>query len=700
MADPTLLTEQYKDHTVENAVEYLEEDKLPFNARSVHMQPIRNLSVTIQVLDEDETVLETITGLAKSGSIKMESSSLVRRSASLTLITTDETFPQSDSLIWFNRIIKFYVGIQDLSQVNTNVNFLLGTYWIDETDFSVDAENNEVSVTLRDKMTLYEDKKIENKIKIPIDTPINEAIRLVMEDIGETKFGNIDNVKEDEVVPYTMEYEIGDNAIDIITDLRDMYMDYICGYNIRGEFEFKKLEVQKEDLVAEPKWRFDSQNEDRSDLTLSFKESYSLKNIKNRIVVYGGTSDVTGLTPVGESRITDTSSPFNIYAIGERTDIVTESKYVTNEQCDAKARYEVLQSSNFKEVCNINCVPIYIIDAYDTIEVIHPKTKQKNKYIVDSFDFDLFPEATMNINAHKLYYTVLEYGADKNPLVDAIVRGINNWGWLSLGEERIKDCFNIMGSGSATLNVMFQDVIEGGEQASVTSYPTTKNQTLMIDLADFAELDFKNENGDSGRNTGDYADRVLAHEMFHAVTNDYLGHDTMVSLPIWFKEGFAEFLHGAKERFSDAYNSDNNTNKKEKLISLAQDILNDKWVGMSEEYVASYLIAIAIYRKSSESQWKNLFIRLKTQKNPSINFLYKLLPVADTNDKVKELIINEIRNMNDVWEFLFDKNDTDTGSVGGIHFMNLYGIPLDAETVINNANATTISIGFQVKINR
>ena len=56
--------------------------------------------------------------------------------------------------------------------------------------------------------------------------------------------------------------------------------------------------------------------------------------------------------------------------------------------------------------------------------------------------------------------------------------------------------------------------------------------------------------------------------------------------------------------------------------------------------------------------------------------------------------------MNDVWDFLFDNNDIDTGSVGGIHFMNLYGIPLTAESVANNANATVNSIGFELKIEK
>ena len=59
-----------------------------------------------------------------------------------------------------------------------------------------------------------------------------------------------------------------------------------------------------------------------------------------------------------------------------------------------------------------------------------------------------------------------------------------------------------------------------------------------------------------------------------------------------------------------------------------------------------------------------------------------------------------MKDMNDVWDFLFDNNDIDTGSVGGIHFMNLYGIPLTSESVANNANATVNSIGFELKIEK
>lgn len=700
MDSPTI-SQVYKDHTVKNPIDNL--NQLPENAYSVHSQLTRQLNVTIQVLDEKtNTVLDTLSGVSTGGSLKAESDSLIRRTGSLTMIATNDTFPKAGSLIWFGKYIKVYLGLVDMSKGGEEINFLIGTYWVEDAGYSIDESSEEITINFKDKMTKWDDVQLENKLKIPIDTPIDQAIRLVMETIGETSFGRMDVAETYEVVPYTLEYKVGDNLIDIVTALRDMYMDYTCGYNINGEFEFTKNEVQKEDDTATPKWSFDPNSSRQNDLSISFSESYSLKNIKNRIIVYGGMSDKTGISPIGESRVTDARSPFNVYSIGDRKKIIVEDKYVTNAQCIAKAKYEVLKASNFQEVCNITAAPIYIIDTNDIIEVYHPYTRQKMLYIVDSFDYGMDIDSKMSITAHKLYFITVEYGAEKNPLVDAVVRGVQNWGWLSLGEERVRDAYNIMGSGQATLTVRFQDNIAGGEQASVTSYATTKNQTMMIDLADLTDLDFKNENGYIiGRSKGDYLDRVIGlHEMFHAVTNDYYGHDFMIQTPIWFKEGFAEFNHGAKERFLSVYSSKSNNEKKDALITLAESLLNDKWDGTSEDYVAAYLIAIAIYRKCDTKTWSNLFIKLKQQTSPAINFLYKLLPIADTNDGVKALVLEEMRNMTSIWNFLFNTSDLDTGSVGGYYFMNLYGVRLTAESVANNANATVNSIGFNIKIER
>ena len=154
MVSSPILQKQYKDHTVENAVTDLK--NLPLNATSVHLQPIRNIAVTIQVIDEsDGRVIETITGKASGGGIKMNSSSLIRRTGSLTLSVDPDLFPKSDSLMWFGNIVRVYVGIKDMSQSNSTVNFLLCTFWIDEGSYSIDSSKSEISIMLSDKMTKY-----------------------------------------------------------------------------------------------------------------------------------------------------------------------------------------------------------------------------------------------------------------------------------------------------------------------------------------------------------------------------------------------------------------------------------------------------------------------------------------------------------------------------------------------------------------
>lgn len=93
--EPVILQKSYKDHTVENAIDNLDIENLPKSAQNVLLQPIRNLKVTIQILDdESEEVLETITGKANSGDVKADSKSLIRRTGSLDLKVDEDLFPK------------------------------------------------------------------------------------------------------------------------------------------------------------------------------------------------------------------------------------------------------------------------------------------------------------------------------------------------------------------------------------------------------------------------------------------------------------------------------------------------------------------------------------------------------------------------------------------------------------------------------
>ena len=680
---------------VKNAINDL--NNIPERAIQALTQRVRELSATIQIIDEETgEVLKNITGKIHGGSVKVDANSMIRRTASLEIVPDDELFPSQDSLIWFNKKMRIYVGLKN--QIDKDeYNYLLGTFWINEGDFTFDKDGQSLSINVSDKMSKYEDKPLENKVVIKPNTPVSVAIKKMMESVGETDFGFIQDSLENEVVPYTLEYKVGDKAFDLITKLRDMYMDYTCGYDLQGRFEYRKITATTTDEEVDPKWTFNIYDIKGTNLLISYKNSYNLKNIKNRVIVYGRTFETTGYTPSSEVTITDPDSPFNIYAIGKRTTIINEDKYATEEQCNARARYEVLKQSTFQENVNLEVVPLYCLDANDIIDVMNPRTGNKERYRITNINIPLEYSGGMTIQANRLYFSRFEYGEYVSPIVDAIIKGIKDFGWLYSAEERIRDCYKIQGGKDSDITVRFNYAEVGGQQAYIASYPTTKNQSLVIDIADFKNLIIDNPNGEStGRSAGDYLDRVLGHEMFHAVSNYYVGYLIMEQVPTWFQEGMAEFLHGAKERYLSIYSDLSLQSKKELLKDRMRKIIDGEWSGASEDYVASYLLCVGLYKTLTTENWNNLFNTIKNMSNPSINFLNKITGL----DNPKDALIQKVDALTEFWQALNDVNNKETMSIGGKYFMNLFNKELNAETVFDNAKKPSESLGFNIIFER
>jgi flagellin len=121
-------------------------------------------------------------------------------------------------------------------------------------------------------------------------------------------------------------------------------------------------------------------------------------------------------------------------------------------------------------------------------------------------------------------------------------------GWLASAEAMVKKYYGIEGDGAAlTLNLDTTDgqwnvlaSVSGSTQAN----GKVTNLSLNLDMADFG-----------GGNSADggaaflYNDRVVAHEMVHAIMDRSMN---MTSLPDWFKEGTAELIQGSDERLANA----------------------------------------------------------------------------------------------------------------------------------------------------
>jgi len=159
--------------------------------------------------------------------------------------------------------------------------------------------------------------------------------------------------------------------------------------------------------------------------------------------------------------------------------------------------------------------------------------------------------------------------------------------WLQQSVDRIDTYFDLQSSGR-DFDIDFDSFTDGaggtaarvvatGVGAGVGNIATL---TMEVDMADFTDV--STPNGGSGPF---YYDRIIAHEMVHAVMFDQT--DTSGgNIDTWFMEGAAEFIHGADERVSgDAAGFAIN-----KSTSLAATVdLTAAWGGGSADYSVGYL---------------------------------------------------------------------------------------------------------------
>lgn len=153
--------------------------------------------------------------------------------------------------------------------------------------------------------------------------------------------------------------------------------------------------------------------------------------------------------------------------------------------------------------------------------------------------------ATSAFNGQKIFSQLdasIAGDADKRAVMDGL-----KLGWLENSVSRIQQYFGIAGDG-ANIDVQLSSFTDGkgGVAAYVSGTPNAQGQwsglKLVVNMADFTPPNLPN-----GGTAPFYNDRIIEHEMVHAV----MGRATDLStFSNWFSEGMAEFIHGADERLS------------------------------------------------------------------------------------------------------------------------------------------------------
>jgi flagellin len=251
----------------------------------------------------------------------------------------------------------------------------------------------------------------------------------------------------------------------------------------------------------------------------------------------------------------------------------------------------------------------------------------------------------------------------KAAVVDALKAG-----WLSSAEDMVQQYYGLQGDGS-TLEVKFDDTDgQAGVLASVagSAAPGTP-LTLNLDMADFGNAGASADGG-----TGPlYNDRVVAHEMVHAV----MMKSTSMNFPQWFVEGTAELIQGADERVAGALAGGNTAD------NIVSNIANG---GFSYEggYVASRFLHDRLKQMGVDGGIKGLMTYLGAHKSSDLDTALKAVTnnaysgqaafLADFGAHGAAFITGQMNLTN-----------ADTGAIGGLDADG--GPSRDAKGVVSEA---------------
>lgn len=223
--------------------------------------------------------------------------------------------------------------------------------------------------------------------------------------------------------------------------------------------------------------------------------------------------------------------------------------------------------------------------------------------------------------------------------------------WLATAEQLVADQYGLVAEGEP-LEIKTESSGVGGVAAYVQYAigPDGKatNMSLNIDVDDFSPA----VNGTNGGTAPLYSDRIIAHEMVHAVMASTM--DT-TGLPTWFKEGVAEYIHGADERLK----SDLTNYTAQELVDMVAD---GGWASDSAHYSAAYAAIKYFDSQIDSGDFRSFMISLDDTNNngnldPSVD---SSTPFITMDDFLADFKVNGAAFIGTL-----NLNDTDTGSIGG-----------------------------------
>lgn len=264
-------------------------------------QKDQSIYIKVQLLNKcNLKSLAELQGVVMDGSITIDASSLIRKSANLTIhIENDFIGIGKNKMIWFDKYIRLYIGLKDC-RTNSVKYYSMGLYIFDPVTFSYSATTNNLSLSLTDLMAQFDGERDGiiggyNKLIIPayktyeetkIPNTIREALIHVITTYGGITSYIIDDIgthdTKDTSIPYDLEFDTGTSILDIITMLRDLYPGYEAFFDDNGTFICRQKSISNNDPIYINLDEF--QNYITSD---GETVSIDINSVKNVIEVWG-----------------------------------------------------------------------------------------------------------------------------------------------------------------------------------------------------------------------------------------------------------------------------------------------------------------------------------------------------------------------------------------------------------------------------
>ena len=329
----------------------------------------------IYVLYPDETINYQIPNedIKSGGSWSVNYQDGERRSLSFSLYNETGKYTPSVDRFWAGTRLRLDMGLEmgDTSVIW----FRKGVFVVSEVSPSLSPSERTVSVSAKDKYSLFDDKT--GTLPLTYTIPVGEDIRSVIESIMMADMGNGYPFDSQPLIFHpslkgkTVQAEItgsaGQTYGNILSELATQLSAEIF-YNAAGNLTVIPTTLTTSDWSKPLLGSFVDSDGDFQSLGFTF----SMNDIVNRIVVVGSTSDGAAHRAVAVND--DASSPLSYQRIGYRTgSVVNDSNITSDLLAKERADYELRQQ--------------LIIKSSSSITVMHNPLLEVNNFIALSSDF-------------------------------------------------------------------------------------------------------------------------------------------------------------------------------------------------------------------------------------------------------------------------------------------------------------------------